>query len=123
MKRFYSIVLAVILMLQFCSIAFAVLPSLQHDGGWQKLQDSIAPDPTKDFVLTVNSQNVDMSNNLRWRVYTPTACVYRVMSSATVVGNKHTLLAGAFTQFNVNHATASVQVRYSGCANGEGQAE
>jgi len=108
------------LLVAVASPAFAAKPELPRDGQGMKIQ-GFAPSGKKSVQLTVNSQNINHSDDIRWSVYTPTACGFRLMSTATKVGIKHTLPANAVTERAVNSATP--YVNYSGCTNGELQVQ
>ena len=112
--------LIVCALLTVASPAFAAKPELPRDGQGMKIQ-GFAPSGKKSVQLTVNSQNINHSDDIRWSVYTPTACGFRLMSTATKVGIKHTLPANAVTERAVNSATP--YVNYSGCTNGELQVQ
>jgi len=112
--------LLVCALLTVASTAFAVKPELPRDGQGMKIQ-GFAPSGKKSVQLTVNSQTTNYTDDIRWSVYTPTACGFRLMSTATKVGIKHTLPANATTERVVNSATP--YVNYSGCTNGELQVQ
>ena len=76
-----------------------------------------APNGKKDINLTVNSTTVDMRLDNGWALYTPTACVYRTMSTATKAGLKRTLPANTYNQRYVNPKTPFIN--FSGCTSGE----
>lgn len=107
------------LLVSFAVSAYA-LPELPRDGGGQKIQD-FAPNGKKSVALTVNSQTINFVSDIRWEVYTPSACSFRLQSSATKVGMKLTLPANAITKRAVNRVTP--YVNYTGCASGELQVE
>jgi hypothetical protein len=77
----------------------------------------LAPNATKSVFLTVNKQTVDMSEDIAYEVYTPTACKFRVMSTATVKGTTHTLAANERNIRNVN--IKSPFLNFTGCTSGE----
>lgn len=76
-----------------------------------------APNGKKDRNLTVNSTVVDMRLDNGWATWTPTACSYRTMSTATKAGLKRTLPANTYNQRYVNSKTPFVN--FSGCTSGE----
>jgi hypothetical protein len=102
--------------LVLASTAFATLPRLPIDGTGQKLQ-GFAPDGRKSSALTANSVVKDMTSDVRWSAYTPTACKFRILSTATKVGPAYTLPAGATTERVVNQSTPFGN--WTGCTSGE----
>lgn len=77
-----------------------------------------APDGSKISLLTVNKVTIDMTNDVWWGLYTPTACKYRVMDSTAVAGhNQQTAPVNALTSRYVNANFPFIN--FSGCTNGE----
>lgn len=76
-----------------------------------------APNGKKDVALTVNSTTVDMRLDNGWATWTPTACSYRTMSTATKAGLTRTLPANTYNQRYVNSKTPFIN--FSGCTSGE----
>jgi len=115
MKYLHIVIFAYILTVP---VAFA-LPELPRDGQGQKIQ-AFAPDMSKTSFLTVYSTLINISNDLRWNVYTPTACKFRVLSSATKIGTALTLPANSFTEQVINRNSSVYKFFNStGCANAE----
>jgi len=98
------------------TLAFAAKPELPTDGSGVKIHD-FAPTGQKSVALTVNSQTVNASDDLRYSIYSPTACIFRMMTTATKSGIRHTLPANAVTARAVNPATPFLN--FSGCTSGE----
>jgi hypothetical protein len=98
------------------STAFATLPRLPVDGTGQKLQ-GFAPDGRKSSALTVGSTVKDMTSDVKWSAYTPTACKFRLQSTATKAGAAYTLPASAVTERVVNQSTPFIN--FTGCTSGE----
>ena len=92
--------------------AFAGKPELPKDGMKTKIT-AHAPDARKDVTLTVNSQTVDMTNDISWSASGASDCSYRSMSTATKAGVQKPLYGG---QWNTRAIGASsVHMNYSGC--------
>lgn len=100
----------------FASAAYAARPDLPVDGKGVRVP-GFAPDGKKDVALTVNSQTVDMRNDLSWSQYAPGACKFRTMSTATKAGATRTLPAANWNARNVNQSTPFIN--FSGCTSGE----
>jgi hypothetical protein len=76
----------------------------------------------KDVVITGKSQNINITQNTCWQVYTPTAGIFRTMTSATKVGIAHTLPAGAWYGEVVNgYASKNRFLNISGASDYRGQ--
>ncbi len=114
MKSTILIFLAV--MIVSVSVAYALKPELPTDGRGVKIHN-FAPDGTKTVSLTAAKQTVDMTDDIGYEVYTPTACSYRSMTTATVAGTLSTLPANARLQRYVNLTTPFIS--FTGCTNGE----
>jgi hypothetical protein len=100
--------------------AFAALPNLPRDKDGQKIQN-FAPDESKKVALTINHTVTDVSNDIRFSLYTPTACKFRLLSTVTKVGVYSTLPVNANTERVINHNTVlSKFLNTTGCTNGEG---
>jgi hypothetical protein len=112
MRKYLFLALALVA----ASTAFAAKPELPRDLTGTKVQ-GFAPDGKKSRQLTVNSVTVDHSSNIEWELYSPTACKYRLMSTATKAGIALTSPANARLNTKVNSST--VHVNYTGCATGE----
>jgi len=63
----------------------------------------MAPNPTKDVVLTGKSQTIDISADTAWKAYTAAEAKFRVMTSATKVGIQHTFPAAMWDGDVINH--------------------
>jgi len=112
--------LLIILLICCAASAFAAKANLPVDGLGIRIND-FAPSGRKSAELTVSSVTVDATDDLRYSIYSPTACAFRLMSTATVAGIKHTLPANAITSRAVNPATPFLN--FSGCASGELQVQ
>lgn len=113
MKKLYI----VIFLCLFAALAFAAKPELPRDRTGMKLQ-GFAPDGRKDIALTVGHRTVDMTDDVKSKVYTPTACKFILQSTATRVSVvKNSLATNAVTEIVVNPSTPFIT--YSGCTNGE----
>lgn len=106
----------IIVCLALAASAFAQLPELPRDLTGQKLQ-GFAPDGRKTVSLTVVSTPVDNTSDVKWSVYTPTACKFRLQSTATKAGPTLTLAANATTEKTKNSSTPFTN--FTGCTNGE----
>lgn len=90
---------------------------LENDSNGRPVQ-AFVPDDSKSIMLTVVKQTVDMTNDLYWQLYSPTACKYRMMDTATVTGhNQYTSPADANTSRG-RHRNFPF-INFSGCTNGE----
>lgn len=114
MKQTYIIITAALILI--ASIALAARPGLQVDGLGIR-HSNFAPDGAKNVTLTVNKQTVDMRNDIGWSAYTPTACKFRAMSTATIKGTTQTLPANTRTTMHVNAGSAFIN--FTGCTTGE----
>lgn len=103
----------ILALLLFASSAFAILPDLPRDGGGQKLQ-GFAPGK-RSQALTVNS--VTTSGDIGWSVYSPTACKFRAMSTATKAGVQFTIPVNTTIERRVN--VSAPFINFSGCTSGE----
>ena len=112
MKRF----LMVLLLLALAAPAMAVKPELPRDGAGQKVQN-FAPDGGKTLLLTIASTPVDMTGDLGWQLYSPTACKYRLMPTAVKAGSALTVPVTTSIERRVNSATPFLN--FTGCTNGE----
>jgi hypothetical protein len=111
-----SISLLLALIFLIASICFAARPELPRDLAGTKLQ-GFAPNGNKTTSLTVYKQTVNMSEDIAWRAYTPTACKFRSMSTTTQRGATQTLPANTATNMVVN--TTTPFINFTGCTNGE----
>jgi len=112
MKR----LLLITLIIALAATAYAAKATLPVDGLGIRVQ-GFAPDGKKNQALTVNTITKDMRDDLSWSAYTPTACKFRLMSTATKAGATQTLAANATTQRVVN--TSTPYLNLSGCTSGE----
>lgn len=77
-----------------------------------------APNPFLVQILTVNSTTIDVSNNVWWTLYAPTACKYRIMDTTDVTG--HPLLTAPALERTSELIHVNTKfVRYTGCTLGE----
>lgn len=105
----------IIALLLLPTLAFATL--LQKDSNGYVMQGA-APDGTLSQTLTVNSVTIDMSSNLWWGLYAPTACKVRLMpTTAKASYPTFTAPINTLTQRYINKLTPFVN--FSGCTNGE----
>jgi hypothetical protein len=111
-----NVIILTLLMVFAASSAFALKVELQRDGQGQKIQ-GFAPDGKKSQALTVVYTVVDTSNDTAWESYTPTACSFRLQSTATKAGMKLSLPANARIERKTNLSTPFVS--YTGCTSGE----
>ena len=111
MKRL--IVLALVLV---ATSAFAV--SEPEKRGGIPIQ-GFAPNASYQQILTVASTTIDISDNLWWGIYAPTACKYRLMPTSA---------KGTYPQFTVPatspmgmviHRASTSFLNLSGCTSGE----
>lgn len=108
--------LIVVILLLIAVAAYAAKPELPKDFTGIKIQ-GFAPDGKKNQALTVVSVTKDLRDDIGWSAYTPTACSYRLMSTATRAGAKQTMAANATTQRIVNSSTPFLNL--TGCTSGE----
>jgi len=103
------------------SLAYAAKPELPRDLAGQKIQQ-FAPSGIKSFALTVTKQSINHSEDIAFELYAPTACVFRLQSTATETGGlAHTAPANARLVRGINAATPFAV--YSGCTNGQVQVQ
>lgn len=76
------------------------------------------PDDSKTIMLGVAKQTVDMTNDLYWSLYSPTACKYRMMDSATVTGHSLQTAAADANTSRGRHPNFPF-INFTGCTNGE----
>jgi hypothetical protein len=105
----------ILILLLIPTISFATL--LSKDGNGNIVQGA-APDGLLSQTLTINSATIDMSSNLWWGLYAPTACKVRLMPT-TAKGAYPTFTApvNTLTQRYINRNTPFVN--FSGCTSGE----
>lgn len=90
---------------------------LQQTENMKDIQGA-APNGYLSQVLTVNSTTIDMSSNLWWGMYAPTACKFRLLpTTAKAAYPAFTMPATTLTGFLVNKNTKFVN--FSGCTSGE----
>lgn len=112
MKKIFLAILVVCC----AATAFAAKANMPVDGLGIRVNE-FAPSGKKSVLLTVNSQTINATDDLHYSVYSPTACSFRLMSTQTKAGIKHTLPANATTTRAVN--PASPYLNFSGCTSGE----
>ena len=106
-----------IMVLLIAAVAYAAKADLPVDGKGIRIQ-SFAPDGTKSAALTIAKQTVDMRDDIAWSAYTPTACKFRSMTTATFRDNAlNTLPANTRTTMHVNAETPFIN--FTGCTSGE----
>ena len=104
----------IVMLIVGISVSAMALPNLPVDGSGQKIQ-GFAPDGKKSGALTVNS--VIKNGYIKAQIYSPTACKFRLQSTATKVGAQYTLPANANTELTYNPSTPFMNL--TGCTNGE----
>lgn len=90
---------------------------LQKDSNGYPVQ-GFTPDDSKSISLTIYKQTVDMTNDLWWSLYSPTACKYRMMDSATVTGHKQYTITADSNTSRGKHSNFPF-INFSGCTSGE----
>ena len=116
MKR----IIFALLLLSLCVNCFAAsVGTIETDNNGVYVQGG-SPNGTLSQILTVNSVVISNATTpwLWWKIYTPNACKYRIMTtSAKGSYPQFTLLAGERLSSNVNKLTP--YVNFSGCTNAE----
>lgn len=108
-------VLLIILVLSVAAFAFADKGEMIKDGERTKV-NGFAPNGKKEVLLTVNSQTVNMSDDIEWNVRATADCKFRTMSTVTKVGNAKTITSGTWGGRLVNPLTP--YTNFSGCTAG-----
>ena len=111
-----NVIVVIVSIFILSMVAWGAKSDLPRDLSGQKLQFH-SPDSSKNIALTVASRTVDMADDLSYSVYTPSACKFRVMSTATKAGSQKALLAGGRLTLGVK--AGSSFINFSGCTNGE----
>ena len=70
--------------------------------------EEFAPNPRLEATLTGNSQTINMTGGAYWGANPTAACPFRVMSTATKVGIKHTAPANVWTIRKIGKGSAFV---------------
>lgn len=108
--------LIIFAILALATTAFAS-PLLLKDSNNNPVQ-GVAPDSAKISLLTVASTTIDMTDDLWWGLYTPTACKYRIMDTSAVAGhNQQTAPVNTLTSRYLKRGSGFIN--FSGCTNGE----
>ena len=107
----------IIIMIVLASCNAFAAGVLQRDMGLAPVQMA-APNPYESQLLTVYSTTIDVSANIGWVLYSPTACKFRVLpTSAKSTFPAFTAPALATTSQAVH--TNTKFANFSGCASGE----
>lgn len=122
MKNAALVTILSILTVAFAAFCFAATSTDNQlmDAKGTKVQ-GYAPNGKKSTALTVNSVTLNQANNVAWSVYTPTACKYRMMSTATKAGLTRTIPVNSSITRYKNPATPFINI--TGCTSGEYDAQ
>lgn len=90
---------------------------LQGDGSGNIVQ-MFAPTGIRTQILTVNSTIIDMSKDVMWEIYSPTACKVKILpTNAKGTYPNLTIPVTTRIQRGVNKSTPFIN--FTGCTNGE----
>jgi len=115
-----GILLSILIVPALSVLAFAAKSDLPVDGKGIRV-NQFAPSGKKSVELTVASQNINHADDIAVEIYAPTACIFRLQSTATKQGIKLTLPANVRIVRGVNAATP--YINYSGCTSGQVQVQ
>ena len=108
-----------IALLLFSSTAYAVSTLIPDPGVTNGAVQVMAPDSRAETDLTVYSTVVDMKGRLMWQAFSPGACTFRIMTTATkVYAHPRTLPAATWLLRGVGQKTGRF-VNFTGCTNGQ----
>lgn len=111
MKR---VLITIVMLMSFVVSAFA---GMLADGGG-RVVPTIAPDGNQSQTLTLYSTIIDMTKNVRWILFSPTACKARILpTNAKGTKPAFTIPQNTFVERGVHRD--SVFVNFSGCTLGE----